>query len=87
VGHPDKDPPIWIVPAVRMKMRTEHIVPLSRQAVRLLGELRQLAGDSKYVLPGRDSAKPISNNTLLYALYRLGYHGVNRPGFSGGLRV
>ena len=73
--HVDKDEPIWVVPAERMKMRTEHVVPLARQAVRVLGELRQLAGDSRYVLPGRDSAKPISNNTLLYALYRLGYHG------------
>ena len=71
----DKDEPIWIVPAGRMKMRTEHVVPLSRQALQVLGELRQLAGDSKYVLPGRDPTKPISNNTLLYALYRLGYHG------------
>jgi len=73
--HLDKHEPIWIVPAERMKMRTEHVVPLSRQAVRLLGELRSLSGDSRYVLPGRDNGKPISNNTLLGALYRLGYQG------------
>ncbi|HKE42713.1 MAG TPA: integrase arm-type DNA-binding domain-containing protein [Casimicrobiaceae bacterium] len=73
--HLDKDEPIWIVPAERMKMRTEHVVPLSRQAVQLLAELRKLSGDSTYVFPGRDSAKPISNNTLLGALYRLGYQG------------
>ena len=73
--HLDKDEPIWIVPAERMKMRTEHVVPLSRQAIQLLRQLRQLSGESRYVLPGRDGAKPISNNTLLGALYRLGYQG------------
>jgi integrase len=73
--HLDKGEPIWIVPSERMKMRTEHVVPLSRQAVKLLGGLRQLSGDSRYAMPGRDRAKPISNNTLLSALYRLGYHG------------
>ena len=65
--------PVWIVPAERMKMRTEHVVPLSRQAVAVLKELKLLAGDSRYVLPGRNRDKPISNNTLLFALYRLGY--------------
>ena len=41
----------------------------------MLEELRELAGSSKYVLPGRNPEKPISNNTLLFALYRLGYKG------------
>jgi len=71
--HLDGDAPVWIVPAERMKMRTEHVVPLSRQAVQVLKELQGLAGDSRYVLPGRNRDKPISNNTLLFALYRLGY--------------
>jgi integrase len=63
----------WIVPAERMKMKTEHVVPLSRQAVELLRELKEMAGESRYVLPGRNPDKPISNNTMLFALYRLGY--------------
>jgi integrase len=67
--------PTWIVPAERMKMRTEHVVPLSLQAVEVLGELRKLARDSRYVLPGRNPDKTISNNTMLFALYRLGYKG------------
>jgi len=67
------DDSVWIVPAERMKMRTEHVVPLSRQAVKVLEELHELAGDSRYVLPGRNRDKPISNNTILFALYRLGY--------------
>jgi integrase len=71
----DIDAGIWIVPAERMKMKTEHVVPLSTQAVALLRELQVLACGSRYVLPGRNSDKPISNNTLLFALYRLGYKG------------
>jgi integrase len=67
--------PTWIVPADRMKMRTEHVVPLSKQAVGVLNELRTLAGESRYIVPGRNPDKSISDNTLLYALYRLGYKG------------
>jgi integrase len=63
----------WIVPAERMKMKTEHVVPLSRQALEVLNELRSMAGASRYVLPGRNPDKPISENTMLFALYRLGY--------------
>src|SRR6185503_7340921 len=59
--------------AQRMKMRTEHVVPLSRQSLEVLNELHALAGDSRFVLPGRNPDKPISNNTMLFALYRLGY--------------
>jgi integrase len=69
----DLDGAAWIVPAERMKMKTEHVVPLSRQALEVLNELRSVAGASRYVLPGRNPDKPISNNTMLFALYRLGY--------------
>jgi integrase len=71
----DMDGSTWVVPAERMKMKTEHVVPLSRQALEILNELRKLAKNSRYVLPGRNPDKPISNNTLLFALYRLGYKG------------
>jgi integrase len=64
---------LWIVPAVRMKMKTEHVVPLSRQGLAILTELKEISGGSRYVFPGRNRDKPISNNTMLYALYRLGY--------------
>jgi integrase len=56
-----------------MKMRTEHVVPLSKQAVVVLKDLKMLAGTSDFVLPGRNANVPISNNTMLFALYRLGY--------------
>jgi integrase len=71
----DLDAGLWIVPAVRMKMKTEHVVPLSSQAKAVLEELRELAGISRFVFPGRNRDKPISNNTMLFALYRLGYKG------------
>ncbi len=71
----DSDEPTWIVPAERMKMGDQHVVPLARQTVAILSELRGRNGDSRYVLPGRNRDKPVSNNTLLFALYRLGYKG------------
>jgi len=71
----DIDAALWIIPAERMKMRTEHVVPLCTQALAILEELRGLCDGSRFVLPGRNRDKPISNNTMLFALYRLGYKG------------
>jgi len=66
---------IWSLPAERMKMRAPHVVPLSRQALAVLEELRSITGSYDLLFPGRsDPRKPISENTLLYALYRMGYH-------------
>lgn len=67
--------PMWSIPASRMKGNKAHMVPLAPQSVIVLNELKTLAGDSPYVLPGRTPSKPISNNTMLFALYRLGYRG------------
>lgn len=68
---------LWTIPAVRMKgpkwLRVEHLVPLSRQAVAALEELRILNGRNKFLFPGRNPAQHMSNNTMLYALYRMGY--------------
>jgi len=50
-------------------------VPLSRQALAILEELETLCRGSRFVFPGRNRDKPISNNTMLFALYRLGYKG------------
>ncbi|GIK88169.1 MAG: integrase [Betaproteobacteria bacterium] len=65
--------PTWSIPAERMKMKREHLIPLAPQAVAILRQLKNLGGGSEYVLPGRNLDKPISNNTMLFALYRLGY--------------
>jgi integrase len=74
-GEFDLPHALWSIPAGRMKMKTEHLVPLSRQSLGILDELKVIAGDSRYVLPGRNGNKSISNNTMLFALYRLGYKG------------
>lgn len=64
----------WRIPAARMKMREQHIVPLSSQAVEVLGELHPLTGRGKYVFPGvRTNSRPMSENTINAALRRLGY--------------
>lgn len=71
----DLDNALWIIPAGRMKMKTEHLVPLSRQALTMLAELKEISGGGRLVFPGRNRDKPISNNTMLFALYRMGYKG------------
>lgn len=65
---------MWVVSDERMKMRTEHLVPLSGQALAILRQLRELNSDCRFVFAGINPEKHISNNTLLYALYRLGHH-------------
>lgn len=71
----DLEDATWRIPAERMKMRAPHIVPLSDQAMELLHTQQALTGKYKLVFPSRSNvAKPMSENTLLYALYRMGYH-------------
>lgn len=66
----------WLIPASRMKMGKEHLVPLSRQAVAILEELRELHNHPVYVFPSRNTRnKTMSNNTVLMALDRMGYRG------------
>ncbi len=75
----------WDIPAERMKMRTPHIVPLAKQAIEVLEMLRTLTGESEWLFPGdRKAAKPMSNNTILKALERMGYKGrMTGHGFRG----
>lgn len=75
----------WDIPAERMKMRTSHIVPLSKQAYAVLEKLKAISYGREYVFPA-DTGKPthMSNNTILYALYRMGYRGrMTGHGFRG----
>jgi integrase len=65
----------WRIPAERMKMRTPHVVPLSRQALAAFAELRTIAGASEYVFPSPTIEGFMSNNTMLFAMYRMGFHG------------
>lgn len=64
----------WRIPAGKMKMREQHIVPLSDQAIEVLREIQTLTGTKRYVFPSeRTSARPMSENTVNAALRRLGY--------------
>lgn len=66
--------PLWRIPAERMKMREQHLVPLSKQAVAILRDLYPLTGPDGYVFPSvRNVSRPMSENTLNAALRRLGY--------------
>jgi integrase len=81
----DFDAAEWRIPAERMKMRTPHVVPLARQSVDVLRCLKEARRLSPYVFPGeRDHDRPMSNNTLLKALDRMGYKGrMTGHGFRG----
>ena len=64
----------WRIPAARMKMRQVHIVPLARQVVGILEDLRQYTGHGHFLFPSmRTDNRPISDVTLLAGLRRLGY--------------
>jgi integrase len=71
------DATTWRIPAERMKMRTEHIVPLSRQAIGVLESIRPLTGNDALVFPSPYyPGKSLSENTLNSALARVGYKGI-----------
>jgi integrase len=74
----ERDSPQWVVPLGRMKMRnrdgaTDHLVPLSLQAVVLLKNLRPITdrGPDSYVFPSLRPGRPLSENTLAMALRSL----------------
>lgn len=67
---------LWTIPAERMKMGRTHLVPLPKQALTLLKELKKYTGYCDYILVGRsDSSIPRSDGAFLMALKRLGYNG------------
>lgn len=68
------DVPLWRLSPARMKMSREHLVPLPRQAVEILLRRKRWSND-EYVFPGEKARRPISENTMIYACYRMGYLG------------
>jgi integrase len=71
----DWDKAEWRIPAERMKRRELHIVPLSMQAIAILRQLEKHTGTRQYIFSNQQNpAKFMSENTMLYALYRMGYH-------------
>ena len=70
----DLDNTEWKIPSEKMKMRQPHIVPLSRQAVKIFKEIEPVTGNGKYVFPSvRSVQRPMSENTVNAALRRMGY--------------
>lgn len=70
----DFEKAVWIIPEGKMKMRQPHSVPLSRQSLAILTDMRCLSGSGQYVFPSiRTRARPISDNTINAALRRMGY--------------
>nr|WP_294817247.1 integrase arm-type DNA-binding domain-containing protein [uncultured Sphingomonas sp.] len=66
--------PLWRLSPERMKMEREHLVPLSAHAAELVRRrLRATNGD--LLFPGEKPGKPISQNTMIFACYRMGYRG------------
>ena len=67
---------IWRVPADRMKKRNEHLVPLSKQALLVLEKMKARSRGSEYVFPHETRLdRPMSENAILYLMYRMGYKG------------
>ena len=76
----DIDNKLWRIPGERMKMGTEHLVPLSPQVIQLLTELKPYSRHCDLLLPGeRSHLKPISDNTMIYAMYRMGFKSRATP--------
>lgn len=76
--HPD---PQWRIPAARMKMREQHLVPLSTQAVAILRELHARTGPEGYLFPSvRGKSNYMSENTINAALRNLGYTSEQHTG-------
>ncbi len=72
----DLDSAEWRIPAARMKVKEQHLVPLADQAVAIIAELHAITGPKGLLFPSlRSPLRPISNNTLNAALRRLGYSG------------
>lgn len=70
------DAALWTIPAERMKMRSEHRIPLSRQALEVLHTMQTLSSESELVFPSPTySSKPLSENTFNSAMSRMGFKG------------
>ena len=77
----DFDKAEWRIPAERMKMRVQHVVPLSTQSIAVLQDLQQLTGRFALAFPGvRSRFRPMSENTVTAALRRMGYSGEDMTG-------
>ncbi|EJA5053087.1 tyrosine-type recombinase/integrase [Salmonella enterica] len=67
----------WTIPAGRMKMRREHVIPLSSQALAVLEAMKPISAHREYVFPGyKNPMMPMNSQTVNVALKRMGFKGV-----------
>lgn len=86
----DLENAIWAIPGHRMKMSSDHIVPLSTQAVALLKDLHLVTGDRQLAFPSlKGEGRPLSENTINAALTAMGYDGTRHRahGFRASART
>ncbi|TSA15035.1 MAG: DUF4102 domain-containing protein [Comamonadaceae bacterium] len=70
----DLDAAEWRIPGSKMKMKADHLVPLSTQAVAILRGVHPITGHGRYVFPSvRTGERPMSENTINAALRGMGY--------------
>lgn len=67
------NPPMWIIPASRMKAKQEHRIPLSERAAEIINEAKLLSDGSKYVFYGTKHDRPLSDMTLSKLIKELGF--------------
>jgi len=78
----DLDEKVWRIPAERMKMKTDHLVPLSSQSIAVINQVRAITGQYELVFPSeRNRHSPMSDNTMRKAVFNMGYDG-KTPGKS-----
>ncbi|WP_202307777.1 tyrosine-type recombinase/integrase [Dryocola clanedunensis] len=72
----DFDKSVWEIPAAKMKMRRPHLVPLPKQAIEILKQIKPISGRYQFVFPGRSQhTKPISEMAMNVLIRRIGYGG------------
>ncbi|EJS3010537.1 tyrosine-type recombinase/integrase [Salmonella enterica] len=73
----DMDAATWTIPEGRMKMRRQHVIPLSYQALAVLEEMKKISAGREYVFPGyKDPKQPMNSQTANVALKRMGFKGM-----------
>lgn len=72
----DFEKKLWVISAERMKMKRDHIVPMSNRVIEILKELQAITGQYEFIFASthKPLIQPMSENAMLYALYRLGWH-------------
>jgi integrase len=72
----DLEERLWRIPGARMKMKTDHIVPLSDQAIKVIQQIQPISGRFELLFPSeRNRFKSMSENTMRMAIFRMGYDG------------